>query len=59
MSSKTSEEYRRDLIDIVEYGGDLDRYSKLLFEWVKTGKISRRQFLEIQSHVHTLLLQYH
>lgn len=58
MSSKTPEEYKRVLIGIVECDGDLDRYCKLLFEWVKTGKVSRRQFLEVQSHVHNLLLQY-
>ena len=59
MSSKSQEEYILELKNIVEYSGDLPRYNELLFEWVKTGKISHRSFCDLQEYVMNLLLNYH
>lgn len=56
MSTKQPYEYVQELMDIVEIQGDLPKYNKLVFEWVKTGKISRRAFCDLQDHVFNLLL---
>lgn len=50
MSSKTQEEYKRDLYHH-HSKGNIAQYNKSLYEWVKTGKITRSTFTEVQEHV--------
>ena len=58
MTTKTQKEYLVILKGIVDKTGDLDNYNRLMFDWVKSGVITRTTYMEASTYLQTTLLHY-